>query len=267
MSRRYSGPHQQKWEKFLLILGVFLLITGCARKIIAPTKVKPEPSEVLLNRTGYTIQVGAFRDPNNASRLTQSLNSYDLNAYYFQHQSGFLKVRFGNFPTAHAARNKAESLQAAGIISEFFIVHPESHAVERLRIRGSDYLRDEIVRRARNFIGLPYQWGGSHPDEGFDCSGLTQAVYHLVGLNLPRTSREQFETGRVISMNNIRKGDLIFFSTTGSRKVSHVGIYTGDSLFIHAPGKNKKICLEKLSKPYFQNRFSGARTYLHLVLN
>ena len=263
MNKRLS---LQLGRKLLLVIGVVLFIAGCAPRITAPPKVKAKPSELLLHRSGYTIQIGAFRDPSNASRLTHLLNSHDLNAYYFRHESGLLKVRFGDFFSRNAAQKRAESLQAADIIAEFFIVGPESHAVERQKIYGADYLRDEIVRRAQSFIGLPYQWGGSSPEEGFDCSGLTQTIYHLVGLNLPRTSGEQFRAGSQVNPDQIRRGDLIFFRTSGSRKVSHVGIYTGDYTFIHAPGKDKTIRHESLATPYFQSRYAGARTYLHSSL-
>ena len=249
--------------KLFILIGFLLIFFGCITKITVPPEVKEEPKEPLLKRTGYTIQVGAFRDPDNASRLTRSLNSYDLKAYYFLDESGFLKVRFGDFSNTRTAQKTAEDLLNSGIITEFFIVGPESHAVEKQKAYGTEYLRDEIVRRARSFIGFPYQWGGSLPEEGFDCSGLAQSVYHLVGLNLPRTSGEQFKAGSAVNKNNMRKGDLLFFRTSSSKKVTHVGIYSGDNLFIHAPGKDKKICVEGLSKPYFQNRYVGARTYLH----
>lgn len=260
MDKRPSLRHR---GKLLFVIGVVLLMAGCAPRITAPPKVKAKPPELLLYRSGYMIQVGAFRDPSNAGRLTRSLNTYDLNAYYFLHESGLLKVRFGDFSSRNMAQQRAERLQAEGIIAEYFIVSPESHAVERQKFYGTGYLRDEIVSRARSFIGLPYQWGGSSPEVGFDCSGLTQTVYHLVGLNLPRTSREQFRAGNSVNPDQIRRGDLIFFRTSNSGRVSHVGIYTGGNKFIHAPGKDKTIRSESLSTPFFQNRYAGARTYLN----
>jgi hypothetical protein len=249
-------------RNLLPVVGLALFITGCAPRITAPPKVKTKPPELLLHRSGYTIQVGAFRDPSNAGRLTNSLEAQDLNAYYFLHESGLLKVRIGDFSSRNRAKQRAERLQAAGIIAEYFIVSPESHAVERQKFYGTDYLRNEIVRRARSFIGLPYQWGGSSPEVGFDCSGLTQTIYHLVGLNLPRTSNGQYRAGSSVNPDQIRKGDLIFFRTSNSGRVSHVGIYTGGNMFIHAPGKDKTIRAESLSTPFFQNRYAGARTYL-----
>jgi cell wall-associated NlpC family hydrolase len=65
------------------------------------------------------------------------------------------------------------------------------------------FLRGEIVKTARSFIGLPYLWGGSSPESGFDCSGLAMAVYHLNGLDLPRSSREQFESGSPVERDEL----------------------------------------------------------------
>jgi cell wall-associated NlpC family hydrolase len=118
------------------------------------------------------------------------------------------------------------------------------------------------VETARRFIGLPYQWGGSSLDDGFDCSGLTMAVYRINGLNLPRMSKEQYRAGIPIKKGQLKNGDLVFFATSRGKRVSHVGIYTGDNKFIHAPGKGRRICAASLSKKYFKTRYAGARTYL-----
>ncbi len=254
----------QKYRTQLTILSLFFAVTaGCTKKVLPPTIVKPHPEATIITRTGYTIQVGAFRNLNNAERLATTLNEYNLKAYYFTHKSGLFKVRFGDYYSKNKAQNQAEKIQAAGIIKEFFIVSPESYAVEKAPAFGIDYLREEIVGRAKSYIGLPYQWGGSSPEKGFDCSGLTKSVYQLVGLNLPRTSVEQFEAGKPVNKKTPNAGDLVFFRTSNSGKVSHVGIYSGNQKFIHAPGKNKKIREDSLNNSYFLSRYAGARAYLN----
>lgn len=241
----------------------FLIFGASCRKAV---RVSPPPEPTLpaaeLPVLGYGIQVGAFSVLGNAVRLTASLNEHDLNAYYFVHESGLYKVRFGDFVTRDEAMQQAESLKRKGIFREYFIVSPEDYAVAKKRQFGNDYLRIELVETAKSFIGLPYSWGGVSPEQGFDCSGLTMAVYELNGLKLPRSSRGQWGLGTPVPRSRLLKGDLVFFATGESGRVSHVGIYAGDNTFIHAPGKNKKIRRESLSSQYFQNRFLGARTYL-----
>ena len=211
----------------------------------------------------YSIQLGAFENLGNAVRLSEALERRGLNPYYFVHKTGLYKVRFGDFPSKESARRKAEVVRAAGIIDEYYIVSPEDYAATRSRKHGANYLRDEILRTAKRFIGVPYRWGGSSADAGFDCSGLTMTVYRLNGLNLPRVSKEQFKTGTPIPRSQLLRGDLVFFATSGGRRVSHVGIYAGNGKFIHAPRKGKRIRAESLSKAYFRSRYLGARTYLN----
>ena len=215
-----------------------------------------------LELMGYTIQAGAFAKVQNAVRLTETLKDRGLDATYFVAADGLFKVRFGNFSTKEAARQKAQSLKDAGVIEEFYIVRPEDYATARQKQYGTIYLREALVKTAHDFIGVPYLWGGTSSDTGFDCSGLTMTVYQLNGLNLPRHSATQYDAGNPVDKDNLQKGDLIFFATKGKAKVSHVGVYIGDGRFIHAPSRGKNIRIDSLSGNYFAKRFVGGRTYL-----
>jgi hypothetical protein len=259
---KQSTKHEWKLRDVFFL---FLILTAAACKSIVPISRPPEPRppKQELRRIGYTIQVGAFSRVDNAIKLTKSLNKKGLNAYYFAHPSGLYKVRFGDFHSRKTAQLKAQRLAAKGIIDEYYIVSPEEYSVAKRIKYGEQYLRSEIVATAQRFLGMPYAWGASSPHKGFDCSGLTMAVYKLNGLSLPRSSREQYKTGISVKKSRLLKGDLVFFATSRGRKVSHVGIYVGNNKFIHAPGYNKHVCTESLSNPYFIERYVGARTYLN----
>jgi len=211
---------------------------------------------------GYAIQVGAFSKVENAARLVNCLNSDNLDAYYFLYDKGLYKVRFGSFESWELACREAEILRAMGVIDEFYIVRPDDYSITKKQEYGETYCRDEIVKTARNFIGVPYQWGGSSAEKGFDCSGLAMAVYRLNGLKLPRTSGEQHKTGDWVSRGKLEKGDLVFFDTRGSGRISHVGIYAGQDKFIHAPRTGKTVRISSLSNQYYKKRYAGARSYL-----
>lgn len=249
-----------KWPYFI-ILSLILAASGCQTlRISRPAEPKIPKQE--LRRTGYAIQVGAFSVVDNAIKLSRSLRKKGLKAYYFAHPSGLYRVRFGDFRSLKAAEKKAKRLVRAGIIDEYYIVAPEEYAVAKRRKYGKQYLQNEIVATAKRFLGMPYAWGGSSPSEGFDCSGLTMAVYKVNGLNLPHSSRGQFKAGTAVKKRNLQKGDLVFFATSKRRRVSHVGIYVGNNQFIHAPGNNKRVRTESLSNSYFRENYVGARTYL-----
>jgi cell wall-associated NlpC family hydrolase len=256
-----------------------LLIFGCSpfshRRIYQPvrsadpiadlldeTPPPEEESKAPLESMGYSIQVGAFSNLDNAVRLERLLDQRGIDAYYFRHESGLYKVRFGNHSNYRAARNEAEHLQAQGLIGAFFIVIPEDYAAAKIRKSGRGDLREELVRTARRFIGVPYRWGGTDQENGFDCSGLTMVCYRLNGLNLPRVSRNQFKAGHWIPKAKLQKGDLVFFATNGGKRVSHVGMYIGDGRFIHAPRTGKNVRIEKLSNPFFTRTYMGGRSYL-----
>ncbi len=256
----------------ILILSAILVFTACSPRRFkethpAPQKTKPPVKAVKkeLKRMGYTIQAGAFANPDNAVRFSETLRARGLDATYFAAKTGLYKVRFGNFKTKDLARKHAAYLKDAGVIEEFYIVMPEEYSVTKSEKLGDDqlsYLRDEIVKSAHSFIDVPYLWGGTSVETGFDCSGLTMTVYQLNGLDLPRNSSDQFAAGNPIDKDSLMKGDLVFFATTCSGRISHVGIYIGDGLFIHAPSKGKTIRKDSLSDSYWMKRYMGASTYL-----
>ena len=251
------------WSLTVLASAIILWCMGCRGTTYVAPESRPVAQKESLAQLGYSVQVGAFANLDNAVRLSEALERYGLDAYYFVHETGLYKVRFGDFPTKEAARRQAEHARAAGIIDEYWIVSPADYAVRKQRKYGGRIdLRSEIVGTAKRFIGTPYRWGGTSPDEGFDCSGLTMVVYQLNGLKLPRSSRQQYRAGIPIDRNELLQGDLVFFATSGGRRISHVGIYVGKGRFIHAPGRGKKIRTSLLTRRYYKSRYMGARTYL-----
>jgi murein DD-endopeptidase len=114
----------------------------------------------------------------------------------------------------------------------------------------------EVVAVAKTLIGAPYQYGGTTPD-GFDCSGLVHYAYKEAGLNIPRTTREQLRYAQRVRASNLRPGDVLFFRVS-DRKVTHVGIYTGDGRFIHAPSAGGHVAYARMDNPFWEKRLVGA---------
>jgi cell wall-associated NlpC family hydrolase len=251
-----------------LQLGAFalavLILSGCGARRIAPVEpvVPLSPQQtVRLPLMGYAIQVGAFNQVENAARLTARLTRQGLAAYYYREARGLYRVRFANLATSAQAVILANKLRQGGVIEVYTVIRPQSYPA--LLYRGQDELiRGELVRVAQQFIGVPYQWGESRPGEGFDCSGLTMMVYQLIGLDMPRISKEQYRVGRPLTTPEMRPGDLVFFATAPGGQVSHVGIYVGDGLFVHAPGSGRTVSRASLTSTYFRKHYLGARAYL-----
>lgn len=124
-----------------------------------------------------------------------------------------------------------------------------------------DALGMQIAKLALSLVGTPYQWGGEST-HGFDCSGLTEYVFRQAGIVLPRTSYEQFQVGTAVSRSTLHPGDLVFF-TTDRRGPSHVAIYVGNGLIVHALNESKGVIVSRLSDSYYAGRYIGARRYGH----
>lgn len=118
---------------------------------------------------------------------------------------------------------------------------------------------ESTLDKALDLLGIRYRWGGSKPETGFDCSGFVRHVFQEgLGLDLPRSARGQSKSGEPIGMEELKPGDLVFFNTM-RRAFSHVGIYLGDNLFVHAPRRGGRVRVEDMSARYWTKRFNGAR--------
>lgn len=118
---------------------------------------------------------------------------------------------------------------------------------------------DSLTSYARSLIGTPYKYGGNSPDTGFDCSGFVGFVYsQALDISLPRSTGEISAMGKAVRSNELRTGDLVFFNTLHT-KFSHVGIYLGDHLFIHAPNSSGSVRVENMLDDYWRLKYNGAR--------
>ena len=123
---------------------------------------------------------------------------------------------------------------------------------------GSDRAR-ELALHALSQIGVHYRYGGSTPEDGFDCSGLVHYVYsRAADIALPRTTLGLSTVGAPVEAMALEPGDLVFFDIL-HKPFSHVGIYLGDHRFIHAPSIGGTVGLVDIRSPYWNSRFSGAR--------
>ena len=246
---------------FCFILALFA--NGCASQI---KEMKG------ISRVGYSIQVGAFAEVKNAERLTSRLQRKGIDAFYFRKENGYYAVRFGDYTSREAARRGAGRLVAEKIIGAYFIASPNDVNLSGNKDPGhygkgslprpdsSREMGGIAARTAERFVGIPYQWGGNNVVEGMDCSGFVRAVFNLCGVNIPRTSMEQFRTGESVGREYLKDGDLVFFgSSEGS--INHVGIYVGSGRFVHAPRRGVEIRVSLLEEAYFIKKFVGARRY------
>jgi len=102
-------------------------------------------------------------------------------------------------------------------------------------------VRAAVVDAARGMLGARYQYGGSTPKDGFDCSGLVIYSYRRAGVRgLPRSARDLERRAAPVSLDALQPGDLLFFRL-GGIKTTHVAVYEGNRYFIHAPSSGKGV--------------------------
>ena len=110
---------------------------------------------------------------------------------------------------------------------------------------------DQVVAEARKMLGLPYVWGGTDPKHGVDCSGLVQAAYGQLGIDLPRVSCDQARAGTpVASLADARPGDLLAWDNSGRNEgADHVAIYIGDGRMIEAARPGTLVRISEVTTP------------------
>ena len=115
--------------------------------------------------------------------------------------------------------------------------------------------------KALSLLGVPYVYGGKSA-RGTDCSGFVLQVMASEGVSLPRRSSDQYAQGEAVAREDLQAGDLVFFDTSGSGSVSHVGIYLGEGQFINANSYLEKVALDDLNSSYWTSKYLGARRVL-----
>lgn len=152
----------------------------------------------------------------------------------------------------------AVTLSFAIALTGSMIVAPAStHTVEAAS------RADSVLATAAKYLGTPYKFGAtSGQTRNFDCSSFTQYVFKKYGVSLPRTSKQQSTRGTYVSRSNLKKGDLVFFSTSSSHgQVAHVGIYAGNGKFINTYGK-PGVTYSNLNSSWWSSHYITARRVL-----
>lgn len=138
---------------------------------------------------------------------------------------------------------------------------PDFSALSRPETAPPTPAQTKVIQTARSLLGTPYRFGGTTP-KGFDCSGFIGYVFLKgAGLSLPRTSDDLSESGRPVSVPDLRPADLVYFKIE-RQKPLHVGIYIGKGRFIHAPNSKGQVNIQRLDLDYWRNRYLGARRVL-----
>jgi cell wall-associated NlpC family hydrolase len=148
---------------------------------------------------------------------------------------------------------------ASGPMAPHKVVPAATATGDTAVVRSTAVEASDAAIMAVSLVGTPYAAGGGSPESGFDCSGLVAYVFaRAARARLPRNTFDLANVGAAVGPGELRPGDLVFYNTQ-RRPFSHVGIYLGESRFVHAPSTGGAVRIEDMDVRYWTQRFDGAR--------
>ncbi|GAA2959640.1 transglycosylase TgdA [Streptomyces enissocaesilis] len=197
-----------------------------------------DPADAIPSAATYDCELAGYVKKVPGDQTKNMLAAYNAGAYAV--------IKYGGVPPYRETQNYVRIITS---LEESF-ARPVGRVEPSRQAAGAIYF-------AQKKLGTKYLWGGNGtPEQGgrFDCSGLTQAAYRTVGIELPRVANDQYNAGPHPSRDELLPGDLVFFSDdlTNSREIRHVGLYVGGGYMINAPYTGAVIRFDKIDTPdYF----------------
>lgn len=197
-----------------------------------------DPADGIMSAAAYDCELANYVKDVPGDITDNMLAAYNAGAYAV--------IRYGGVPPYKETQNYVKTIRT---LAKSFTA-PAGRILPSQQAAGA-------IEFAQQKLGTPYLWGGNGtPEQGgrFDCSGLTQASYRSVGIELPRVANDQYNAGEHPARNELLPGDLVFFSDdlNNSRAIHHVGMYVGGGYMIDAPYTGAVIRFDKIDSPdYF----------------
>lgn len=222
----------KKWMCVAIMVGSFCMMS--LPLIAAPKNKGLFPTYTGRAATLIASDVTVKSYPNDYARSLEASPSKDV--YIVGQNAEWYKIKFND--------------------QEGWVQKSDISCARTKHIPYSKVLGEEIVDYGKQFIGTPYVWGGNDLKTGVDCSGLTKEVYETFDIGISRVAASQIKDGKPISKSDLMPGDLVFFDTTTTRegRISHVGIYAGGDMFLHADC-TYGVMLSNLNSPYYLRNY------------
>ena len=219
-------------------------------------------------KTGYvSSQYLSSSAPESSTTTTKYVNTLSLNVRSGPSTSYSVIGKLSNGDKVEVIStsngwSKIKYSGKTGYVSSKYLSSTASDSSDSDSTASTPSSASKVISLAKTLLGKPYVWGAEGPN-AFDCSGLMTYIFkNGAGINLPRTSTEQSKYGKTVSRADLKPGDLIFSSTNGTGKVSHVGVYIGNGEMIHAPKPGDVVKISKINNSYWNNAYLWSKRVL-----
>ena len=192
------------------------------------------PADAIAGAAKYLLEFQVQTDPSAAIFAYNHLQSYVQSVLYYAAQ-----YAGGNYSVVSAAMPSGSSVAGCATTTGGVpAIQAPTQAVAT------------AISFAEQQLGKPYLWGGTGPD-AFDCSGLVMMAYRAAGINIARTSQDQWATEQQVPASQVQPGDLVFFAGSDGTPTSpgHVGLVIGNGKMIEAYATGFPIRVGQLRQP------------------
>lgn len=252
--------------KLALLLGLLLTTAWSTAQTTPAVNTKPETNVKVIGRLGQAVDdIKMYVSMNSKSRVISRAKAFQYLVISDSTNTSWKKVllvnnRYAFVPTTNVAvlpynvtvpiKPKAVGSTASG---------------GKPTIKSGSESVDWMLNASFNYIGTRYVWGGNSLTGGIDCSGFVKELYKQIGVNLPRTAREQAKVGQAITrMEDLRAGDRLYFWDKKRGYIGHTGIFLGyredgGAYFIHSSSNNKGVDTDDLRNKKWRDMLVAAR--------
>lgn len=227
------------------------------KKKLAATRKKTTVSKTVTTKVTHKAlaKTAGHHNPSHSrpvNHTQKQVKNYAQHSNHGKQKQPYSKVT-PRSPTA------TEQFQSVAFFSNNTTSGKASTSQQNQQVRE---VKKTAMNKLMNQLGKPYRWGGHSPSTGFDCSGLVYFAYKdLVNFPMPRTANEMYHLHDTapVAMDQLKKGDLVFFQTENRALADHVGVYIGNGKFIQSPRAGKNVQITSLNENYWQRHYVGAR--------
>jgi cell wall-associated NlpC family hydrolase len=233
------------------VLAVLTLVSSAALSGASETAT-------LLGKLGQaTSRSQIHASPNSRSRVYYTVEPYEYLVVAPAKERGWAKVLMVNGIYAYVPSKNVAQLPY-NIVSKSGQTYTAREGTGR--IVGNQTSRGAVADHALNFQGTKYVWGGNDLQNGIDCSGFVKQLYGGIGVSLPRTAAEQAMVGQPVKkLEDLKKGDRLYFWDKKRGKVGHTGIYLGNGYFVHSSSGKGGVTTDYLGAAKWRNILVAAR--------